>query len=110
VEGNAVDIYPCNGTGAQQWSVVKTGSSNTVRVMGMCLAPYSGGTADGTTIATYNCDGSASQEFIPESNGSLYNPRSNRCLVDPGASTSARTIVEIRACDGAADQKWILPA
>ena len=42
-----------------------------------------GGTADGTTVDLYDCNNTAAQVFIPQSNGSLYNPQSNKCLDDP---------------------------
>ena len=45
-----------------------------------------------------------------QSNGSLLNPRSGRCLDDPGASTTVTTPVDIAACTGAASQRWTLPS
>ena len=45
--GNPVQIYTCNGTGAQQVTVVQAGS--TLHILGKCVDIVSGGTADGTT-------------------------------------------------------------
>ncbi len=44
--GTPVQLYTCNGTGAQQWTVVQAGS--TIRAFGKCLDISGGGTANGT--------------------------------------------------------------
>ncbi len=104
---NPVQVYTCNGTAAQQWTVVTAGS--TLHVLGKCLDINGGGTADGTTVDLYDCNNTAAQVFIPQSNGSLYNPQSNKCLDDTGWSTTPGTQVEIWDCTGNANQKWTLP-
>ena len=104
---NPVQIYTCNGTAAQQWSVVQAGS--TLHVLGKCLDVYAGGTADSTKVDLYDCNGTGSQVFIPQSNGSLYNPQSNKCLDVPGATTQSGTQVQIYDCNGTNAQKWTLP-
>jgi hypothetical protein len=102
-----VQVYTCNGTPAQQWTVVQAGS--TLHALGKCLDINGGGTADGTTVDLYDCNNTAAQVFIPQSNGSLYNPQSNKCLDDTGWSTTAGTQAEIWDCTGGANQQWSLP-
>jgi ricin-type beta-trefoil lectin protein len=102
-----VQVYTCNGTNAQQWTVVEAGS--TLRALGKCLDINGGGTADGTTVDLYTCNNTAAQVFIPQSNGSLYNPQSNKCLDDTGWSTTPGTQVQIWDCTGNANQHWSLP-
>lgn len=104
---NPVQIYTCNGTAAQQWSVVQAGS--TLHVLGKCLDINAGGTANGTKVDLYDCNNTGSQVFIPQSNGSLYNPQSNRCLDVPGATTQSGTQVQIYDCNGSNAQRWTLP-
>ena len=77
-----VQVYTCNGTNAQQWTVVAAGS--TLHALGKCMDINGGGTADGTTVDLYDCNNTAAQVFIPQSNGALYNPQSNKCLDDTG--------------------------
>jgi hypothetical protein len=103
---NPVQVYTCNGTNAQQWTVVAAGS--TLHVLGKCLDINGGGTADGTTVDLYDCNNTAAQVFIPQSNGSLYNPQSNKCLDDTGWGGSG-TQAEIWDCTGNSNQKWNLP-
>jgi beta-glucanase (GH16 family) len=105
---NPVQIYTCNGTAAQQWTVVQAGS--TLHVLGKCLDVNGGGTANGTTVDLYDCNNTAAQVFIPQSNGSLYNPQSNKCLDDPASSTTPGTQVQIWDCNGGANQVWHLPS
>jgi beta-glucanase (GH16 family) len=105
---NPVQIYTCNGTAAQQWTVVEAGS--TLHVLGKCLDINGGGTANGTKVDLYDCNNTAAQVWIPQPNGSLYNPQSNKCLDDPDWSTTPGTQVQIWDCTGGANQVWHLPS
>jgi hypothetical protein len=102
-----VQVYTCNGTNAQQWTVVQAGS--TLHALGKCMDINAGGTANGTTVDLYDCNNTAAQVFIPQSNGSLYNPQSNKCLDDTSFSTTPGTQLQIWDCTGNANQKWNLP-
>jgi hypothetical protein len=102
-----VQVYTCNGTPAQQWTVVQAGS--TLQALGKCMDINGGGTANGTTVDLYDCNNTAAQVFIPQSNGSLYNPQSNKCLDDPNSSTTPGTQLQIWDCTGGANQAWTLP-
>jgi hypothetical protein len=101
-----VQVYTCNSTTAQQWTVVQAGS--TLHALGKCMDVNGGGTADGTKVDLYDCNNTAAQVFIPQSNGSLYNPQSGKCLDDTGYGGSG-TQLQIWDCSGNANQKWNLP-
>ena len=101
-----VQVYTCNGTNAQQWTVVAAGS--TLHALGKCMDINGGGTANGTTVDLYDCNNTAAQVFIPQSNGSLYNPQSSKCLDDTGYGGSG-TQLQIWDCSGNANQQWHLP-
>lgn len=105
--GNPVQIWTCNGTGAQQWTYVEAGS--TLHVLGKCLDIPGGATANGTKLQIWDCNRTAAQVFIHRSDGSYYNPQSNRCLDIPGASTTSGTQVQIWNCNGTSAQRWSLP-
>jgi hypothetical protein len=104
--GNPVQIYTCNGTGAQQWTYVQAGS--TLHVLGKCLDISGGGTANGTKVQLWDCNNTGAQVFIKQTNGAYFNPQSNRCLDDPGASTTPGTQVQIWDCNGTGAQQWTL--
>ncbi|MDH6143711.1 hypothetical protein P3T35_005746 [Kitasatospora sp. GP30] len=105
---NPVQVYTCNGTPAQQWTFVQAGT--TLHALGKCLDINGGGTANGTTVDLYTCNNTAAQVWIPQSDGALYNPQSNRCLDDTGWSTTPGTQVQIWDCTGSANQQWKLPS
>jgi hypothetical protein len=101
-----VQVYNCNGSSAQQWTVVEAGS--TLRALGRCLDIAGGGTADGTTVDLYDCNDTGAQVFMPQSDGALYNPQSGKCLDDTGYGGSG-TQLQIWDCSGNANQQWTLP-
>jgi len=102
-----VQGYTCNGTNAQQWTVVQAG--NTLHALGKCMDINGGGTADGTTVDLYDCNNTGAQVFIPQANGSLYNPQSGKCLDDTNWATTPGVQLQIWDCTGNANQKWNLP-
>jgi chitinase len=102
---NPVQVYTCNGTSAQQWTV---GSGNTLQVLGKCLDVYAAGTANGSAVDLYDCNGTGAQVWMPQSNGELLNPQSGKCLDDTGYGGSG-TQVQIWSCADTANQQWKLP-
>ncbi len=104
---NPVQIWGCNGTGAQEWTFDT--ANDTLQAFGMCMDIYAGGTADGTLVDLYYCNGSGAQTWVPQSDGALYNPQSGKCLDDTGWSTTWGTQLEIWDCTGNANQQWNLP-
>jgi predicted alpha-1,6-mannanase (GH76 family) len=103
---NPVQIYTCNSTAAQQWTVA---AGNTLQVQGMCMDVDAAGTADGTLVDLYTCNGTGAQIWVPQPGGALLNPNSGKCLDDPGSSTTAGTQLEIWDCNGGSNQSWTLP-
>jgi chitinase len=102
-----VQVYTCNGTGAQQWTVA---SGNTLQALGKCLDVDAAGTANGTTVDLYDCNGTGAQVWVPQSDGALLNPESGKCLDDTGWSTTPGTQAQIWSCTGGANQSWALPS
>jgi hypothetical protein len=104
---NPVQIWGCNGTGAQQWTFDT--ANDTLQALGMCMDINAGGTSDGTLVDLYYCNGTGAQVWVPQSDGALYNPQSGKCLDDTGWSTTWGTQLEIWDCTGNANQQWNLP-
>jgi hypothetical protein len=101
-----VQIYTCNGTVAQEWTV---GLDGTVRAMGKCLDVTDAGTANGTKVQLYTCNGTGAQQWHAQA-GQLVNPASGRCLDDTDLSTTDGTQAQIWDCLGGANQQWRLPS
>jgi beta-glucosidase len=105
-DNTPVQIFTCNGTVAQVWTVA---AGNTLQAMGKCLDVTGGGTANATKVVLFGCNGTGAQVWQPQSNGSLLNPQSGRCLDDPGATTASGTQLQIWDCNGTNAQNWTLP-
>ena len=106
-DGNPVQIFTCNGTDAQDWTVAPDG---TVRTLGKCLDAWQRGTTSGTLIDLFTCNGTGAQQWTAGSSGSLVNPESGLCLDDPGASATGGTEMQLYTCNGSNAQVWTLPA
>jgi chitinase len=102
---NPIQVYTCNGTDAQDWTV---NSNGTLTVLGNCLDVDGAGTANGTTVDLYPCNGTGAQSWVHESNGELVNTNSGKCLDDTGWGGSG-TQVQIWACADTSNQQWNLP-
>ncbi|MEV6810788.1 glycosyl hydrolase family 18 protein [Micromonospora sp. NPDC051296] len=105
--GTAIQLYTCNGTAAQRWTVA---SDSTLRALGKCMDVTSAGTANGTAIQLWDCNGTGAQVWQAQSNGTLRNPASNKCLDATGNSSADGTRLQIWDCFGGANQVWRLPA
>ncbi|GAB3152755.1 lectin [Micromonospora sonneratiae] len=105
-DGTKVQLYTCNGTNAQQWTVTP---GSTVKALGKCLDVSAGGTADGTRVQLWTCNGSGAQNWMPQANGTVVNPQSGRCLDVSGNNSADGTQVHIWTCHTGANQKWTLP-
>ncbi|MEU2439808.1 lectin [Streptomyces rubradiris] len=105
-DGTAVQLYDCNGSAAQQWTVQADGS---VRALGKCLDVTSGSTADGAKVQLYDCNGTGAQRWsYNAATGDVVNTAADKCLdvTDNSSANGARA--QIWSCTGAANQKWTL--
>jgi len=102
--GNTVDIYTCNGTGAQRW----TFSGGELIVLGKCLDdPHSGGGS--AAVVIWTCNGHNSELWAHRSNGEYVLKQNGLCLTDPSSSKVNGTPVAVRACHNYKDQHWTGP-
>ncbi|MHB9861441.1 RICIN domain-containing protein [Streptomyces sp. YIM S03343] len=101
--GTAVQLYDCNGTAAQQWTV---GSDGTIRALGKCLDVTGNGTADGTTVQLWDCTGGPNQKWAVSGANDIVNPQADKCLDVTGNNSANGTRLQIWTCTGGANQKW----
>ena len=102
---NPVQVYTCDGTSAQQWTVE---TNSTLQTLGKCLDVDNGATSNGTTVDVYDCNGSGAQTWTAQPSGELVNPQSGKCLEDNGSGPSGTQLI-IYDCNGGTNQKWTLP-
>jgi chitinase len=104
--GTAVQLYDCNGTAAQTWTV---GTDGTIRGLGKCLDVNAAGTANGSLVQIWDCNGTGAQQWQSASDGTLRNPVSGRCLDAQNNSSANGTRLQIWDCFAGANQRWTLP-
>jgi hypothetical protein len=105
--GTAIQLFDCNGTNAQRWTVAPDGS---LRALGKCMDLVSGGTANGTQVQLFDCNGTGAQRWTATAAHDLVNPASGRCLDATGRSSANGTRLQIWDCSGGTNQKWTISA
>lgn len=88
-----------------RWTVSANGS---LQALGKCLDINGAGAGDGTQVQLYTCNNSGAQVWQPQSDGSLLNPNSGKCLDDNNFGGSG-TQAQIWTCNRSDAQKWTLP-
>jgi hypothetical protein len=121
--GNKIQIWQCtSGDAGQDFSFVPQTSPGevadaglsqlgTIDIHGKCLNIVSNGTANGSKLQLYTCNGGANELWeITGGYGQLYNPASGRCIDDPSSSKSNGTQLDIWSCNDEPWQDWVLPS
>jgi hypothetical protein len=106
-DGTAVQLYDCNGTNAQQWTV---GSDGTIRALGKCLDVTDRSTANGAKIQLWSCSGGANQQWTVTAAHDIVNPVADKCLDVTDNNPANGSRIQIWSCTGGANQKWTAPA
>jgi phospholipase C len=70
-DGAAVQLWTCNGTGAQQFTLEPSGGAYALRNAnsGKCLDVAGASTAAGGAVIQYHCTGAANQQWVVETVG-----------------------------------------
>jgi chitosanase len=105
-DGTAVQLFDCNGTGAQLWTVGN--ADNTIRALGKCLNVAASAVTNGARVQLATCTANAAQKWTPAS-GALVNTASGKCLDATNRGTANGTPLQIWSCTTAANQKFALP-
>src|SRR6218665_434117 len=101
--GTRIQLWDCNGTNAQNWSLVADGP---LRAFGKCLDVSNSGTTNGTAIQLWDCNGTSAQQWIHTPSNDLVNPQANKCLDLPDGNSTSGTKLQLWDCNGTGAQKW----
>ncbi|MET7876132.1 chitosanase [Micromonospora profundi] len=104
--GTPIQLYDCNGTAAQTWTVGN--ADNSIRALGKCLDVTAASSADGAKVQLYDCNSTGAQRWTA-SNGALVNTGSGKCLDVTDRNTANGTRLQIWTCSGTTNQRWTLP-
>ncbi|HEV7962542.1 MAG TPA: arabinofuranosidase catalytic domain-containing protein, partial [Actinoplanes sp.] len=100
----AVQLWDCQSYAADQhWT---HNADNSLSTLGRCLDINGNGTANGTQVELWDCNGVGGQKWVQQADGSLRNPQSGRCLDSPSGATANGTRLQIYDCNGNAAQKF----
>jgi glucosylceramidase len=77
-----------------------------LEIGGLCLGANGNGTANGTTVITWSCNGTSSQQWTFHANGSITNNLNGLCLDATGQGTANGTKVQLWTCTGNSNQTW----
>jgi hypothetical protein len=109
-------IYDCNASedAARIWDFVATPTANADMLRnvgsGLCLSPAGGGTAVGTLVVQYYCDGQPARLWTIAANGGdqvhVVNNNSGLCLGSVDGSTGRNVALAITWCDSDASRNW----
>ncbi|MDX3854555.1 family 16 glycosylhydrolase [Streptomyces sp. AK02-01A] len=101
--GTPVQLYDCNGSAAQKWTV---GANDSLRALGKCLDVKDNSTADGAQLQLWDCTGGPNQRWALPAAQDIVNIQANKCLDATGNSSANGTRLQIWTCTGTANQKW----
>jgi len=101
VDGTQIQVFTCNDTAAQRWTVATDG---TLRIVGKCAA-----SADDGTVRLATCDARRAAQWRAGPDDILVNLATGDCLTDPSNGTQSGTAVRTEDCSAAERQRWELP-
>jgi Ricin-type beta-trefoil lectin domain/Glycosyl hydrolase family 79 C-terminal beta domain len=104
-DGATADIYDCNGSPSENWTVESNGTI-VGGLSGECLEVAGGSTANYAGVDIGTCDGAASQQWTVEANDTIVGAQSGKCLSVTGASTADRALADIYTCNGSGSETW----
>jgi hypothetical protein len=107
--GTRVQIYACNGSPAQDWTLYPDGTIRPGAHTGVCVEVAQAGTAVGSLVRLYTCNSTVAQQWQTLPDGQVKNPHSGLCLADPGGTTTNSTQLTIETCDGSPEVTWSVP-
>ncbi|MFE4592147.1 ricin-type beta-trefoil lectin domain protein [Streptomyces laurentii] len=99
IDGTPIQIWPCNGTKAQQWKL----SDGTLKALGKCA------TVEGSKIVLSACvEKNTAQQFVnrADSDLALYNAASGKCVDVPSGDYTDGNDLQLYTCNKTDAQKW----
>jgi hypothetical protein len=103
--GAAADIYTCNGSGSENWTLESNGAI-VGGLSGDCLQVAGGSTSARAAVDIEPCNGSADQQWTVTGSGTIVGVQSGLCLSVLGASTANYATADIYTCNGSGSESW----
>jgi hypothetical protein len=108
--GCIVDEEPLTETGAAELVIPSQPTTLVRQGSGKCLDVNAAGSANGTKIQQWVCNGTPAQTFTLEDRGSgnyrFRNPNSDKCLDVAAGGTANGTKIQLWSCSSSSNQKF----
>lgn len=104
-DGTKEDIWACNGTPAQTWTLTPTGQL-TEDGGAYCLDDYGLDKTPGTRVVLWSCNGGPNQRWTIQPNGAIVSVNAGLCVDVSGKGTQDGTPLVLWPCDGSPSQQW----
>lgn len=108
-----IDIYTCNGTGAQTWTLNPNGTITYTanggtgdNGSGVCLDIGGDHQSSGSPLFLWNCNGGPTQQWQLGPNGAIASAATDMCIDTPNSNNTDGTALQIYTCNGSAAQTW----
>lgn len=102
--GATADIYTCNSSPGQSWTVNSNGTI-TGNGSGLCLSTSGNNPALKTTADINTCDGDAYEKWTV-SGSTIVNGASGLCLSITGSATANYSLADLYTCNGSVSENW----
>ncbi|HEV2637937.1 MAG TPA: RICIN domain-containing protein, partial [Actinocrinis sp.] len=105
--GTIADLYTCNGSASETWTVETNGTIVGVD-SGLCLSASGNSSALKNTADLNTCDGDSYEQWSVSA-GALVEGASGLCLCVTGASTTPKATADLYTCNGSVSETWTVP-
>jgi hypothetical protein len=105
--GKPLDIWDCKGSANEQWTppyAVPTYTGPVTSRVKSTLCIRTSGTANGSAIQVYTCNGNTGQKVTVAADGTLR--LQGKCIDVPGSGTANGTKLDLWTCVGQGNQQW----
>ena len=111
-----IQLWDCNNTGAQKWLIdgiptsMPTVFYNIIRVdryPNKCIDISKSGTANGTNIQLFDCNGTNAQYFTFDGRAIKMQSTPNKCIDLNQSQTNDGANIQLFDCNGTKAQQWI---
>lgn len=104
-DGTKEDIWTCNGTPAQAWTLTPAGQL-TEDGGAYCLDDFGLEKNPGTKVVIWSCNGGPNQLWRIQPNGTIVSVNAGLCIDVSGKGTNDGTPLVLWPCDGSPTQRW----
>jgi ricin-type beta-trefoil lectin protein len=110
MEGAAIVLSNCRSGQSQAWVLAVDGTLRSPSLLFLGVSAPSGVAGNGALAQLQRCTGSNNQKWSYDPvSGALKNALANRCLEPTPMAATGDSRLQVRDCNGAATQKWIIP-